>query len=187
MHECIKTQMQSIAATNNVFNNIEPQDLKNTDNQSLDQYGPARLISDLKTAASNVHAASEKYAEILKEERSKLEGYVRSLSVPERFIGAFLQSVDKRQDASKKTIGNVLKAHDDVYHILANIAEILLKSGSRYKVQNGRVVFYDNVLLTEYNSAALSLQQSLKRLSDAQNDVRKFVERSQQNWNDSFK
>jgi GYF domain 2 len=163
---------------------IEPPSLaKDIDYAKTTRAELEAYLRDLKTAEANATVAIPRYLALLKDERRRVETFMQSLQIDKGVMRDALNGIDKRHARTADLGSMMLTARADLYRTLGNAVAILVEQFGNYKVDaNGRFIFSNQRNADRYNAASSEVDTAAKRLSEVQEELKRFAQFQQEQW-----
>jgi hypothetical protein len=180
----LKEAQETDRLTQKLSDEIEPPSLaKDIDYAKTTRAELEAYLRDLKTAEANATVAIPHYLALLKDERRRVETFMQSLQIDKGFVRDALNGIDKRHARTADLGSKMLTARADLYRTLGNAVAILVEQFGNYKVDaNGRFIFSNQRNADRYNAASSEVDAAAKRLSEVQEELKRFAQFQQEVW-----
>jgi hypothetical protein len=179
----VKLTQQTGIAVQKLSSEIEPPALANIDLTSATRADLNTYLSNIKTAETNVAAASSTYIDLLKTERSEAEKLARSLNISEGVTRNFLYGVDERQARFFAFSSKMFAARADFYRAFDTLIAVLIQQYGNYHVNaNGKFIFPDQSALDRFNAAANTLNVATTKVNQLEAEKIELEQHQQEGW-----
>jgi hypothetical protein len=174
MAKATKVADSAKGAINQLSAQIEPARLSKEPNFA--SAGPDELDSfrrDLRTAEANASAFLPRYATILKDEHTQIEGAAASFHVRKEIASRLLDGVTQRQARTLNAISQILSARADYYRAYDNYIAFMSSELGSFKIVAGQFVFPDQRAVERYNVAAQAMTSAGRRVNELETAMKK--------------